>query len=91
MQQTISIIVEGKVQGVFFRQSTAKKAIELGITGEVSNLPDGSVAIIATGTEEKLEELTAWCRQGPSKAIVTAIVKKELPLRSFRDFSIQRS
>ena len=90
MQYTISIIISGKVQGVFFRQSTREKALELGINGRVSNLPDGTVYIIATGTRPQLDALTAWCKQGPSRAKVTSAAVKELPLQLFDHFTIQR-
>ncbi len=88
--QTLSIIVSGKVQGVWFRQSTKEKALELGITGEVSNQSDGAVKIIATGTKEQLSTFTDWCKQGPTKANVTNLDVKELPLQSFKSFTIER-
>ena len=90
MQQTISIIVAGKVQGVFFRQSTKEKALELGLTGKVSNLPDGTVQVVATGSSESLDLLTAWCHHGPPKAIVTAVAVEKLPLEVFDNFMIER-
>lgn len=88
--QTISIIVTGKVQGVWFRQSTTEKANELKITGEVSNQPDGSVKILATGTIEQLKQFTDWCEQGPPKARVSNLDVKELPLQAFNSFTIER-
>ena len=91
MHHTISITVSGKVQGVFFRQNTKEKAIALGITGSVQHLHDGNVHITATGTREQLDELTAWCRQGPRRAIVKNIITKDIPLQSFNDFSIDRT
>jgi acylphosphatase len=90
MQKTISIIVSGKVQGVYYRQSTKEKATELNITGEVRNLPDDTVEIIATGTDEQIEKLVNWCRTGPPKAKVTDVIIKELQLQSFHKFSIVR-
>ncbi len=87
---TISITVSGKVQGVYFRQSTKEMAVSLGITGQVKNVADNSVYIIATGTNEQLEQLIAWCRQGPPKAQVTKLAVEELPSRSFGKFSIER-
>jgi acylphosphatase len=87
---TISITVSGKVQGVYYRQSTRERAVELGITGTVQNLRDGSVLIIATGTKEQLDELTTWCSKGPVRAAVENIEVKELPLQSFERFSIER-
>ncbi len=91
MLQTISISVHGEVQGVFFRQTTHVKAMALGITGMVKNLPDDTVLILATGPKEKLDELINWSRQGPPRARVTHIDVKELPLQPFSKFSIERS
>lgn len=90
MLQTICIIVQGKVQGVFFRQSTRDTALKLQITGEVKNLDNGDVEIIATGTHLQLEQLTDWCRQGPPRARVTGINVKNLPLQEFPHFKITR-
>ncbi len=90
MQQTISITVSGKVQGVFFRQSTKEIAMSIGITGEVRNLTDGNVFVVATGTKEQLDKLIAWCRQGPLKARVTDIEVQESSLQQFHNFSIKR-
>ncbi|OSZ80219.1 acylphosphatase [Chitinophagaceae bacterium IBVUCB2] len=90
MQQTVSIIISGKVQGVFFRQSTKEKALELGLTGKVSNLPDGTVHIVATGSPDALELLSAWCQQGPPKANVFSVTIEKLPLQVFEKFMIDR-
>ena len=88
MLQTISIIVKGKVQGVYYRQTTQEKATTLGIKGTVRNQPDRSVKIIATGTKEQLDKLASWCRQGPSRAEVSTIICYEEELTSFPDFRI---
>ena len=88
MLQTISITVEGLVQGVFYRQSAKAKAIDTGITGEIKNKPDGSVYIIATGTEEQLDQLIKWCNKGPEMAIVTTVKVERIPLQTFKGFSI---
>ncbi|MFC0773173.1 acylphosphatase [Terrimonas alba] len=90
MLQSVSIIVEGLVQGVFYRQTTKAKAIETGITGMVKNKRDGSVQIIATGTEAQLEQLIQWCNQGPERAIVTGVKVEKIPLQRFKDFDIVR-
>ncbi len=90
MQLTVSITVIGKVQGVYFRQSTREKAMELGLTGQVKNLPDGSVYIMATGTIEQLNQLEDWCRQGPPRAVIEHIIKKKLLLQEFAHFNIVR-
>ena len=91
MLSTISIIVKGKVQGVFFRQSTREKATELGLKGEVKNEADGSVAIIATGLEPQLTALIEWCKKGPPKAMVASVDTKPLPLQHFNSFIIIRN
>jgi len=88
MLQTISITVEGLVQGVFYRQSTKAKAIDSGITGEIKNKPDGSVHIIATGTEAQLGQLIKWCNKGPEMAIVTNVKVEKISLQAFKSFSI---
>ena len=88
MQQTLSITITGKVQGVYFRQSAKEKALELGITGEVKNLQNGNVMVLATGTKEQLDVLSVWCSNGPSRAVVSNIIVKELPFRQFDHFRI---
>lgn len=88
MLKTMSILVKGKVQGVFYRQSTKEKAAALEITGTVCNLPDESVAIMATGTQEQLDQLIQWCRQGPPRAVVTSVDVSEQPLQLFTGFKI---
>jgi len=82
--------VEGIVQGVYFRQSTKAKAVELGIAGEVRNHPDGTVHITATGARSKLNELVEWCWKGPDAAIVKNVKVEQLPLTSFTGFNIIR-
>ena len=89
-RQTIRIIVKGKVQGVFFRQTAKEKAEELQIRGNIKNAPDGDVHIIATGTKEQLQEFIAWCRRGPPEAIVDEISSEEIPLQTFDTFKIVR-
>jgi acylphosphatase len=90
MHQTISITVTGKVQGVFYRQSTKEMAKQLSISGQIRNLSNGNVEIIATGTKDQLNKLVDWCRQGPPRSIVTEISCKELPLQEFTNFTIVR-
>jgi acylphosphatase len=89
-QQTLSIQITGKVQGVWFRKHAAEKAQQLGITGYVTNRADGSVQIIATGTSQQLHALTEWCKKGPPLARVTAVSAHPLPLQQFPDFTILR-
>ena len=90
MQQTVSIVVSGKVQGVFYRQSTREKAIALGITGEVRNMPDHTVHIIATGTASQIEQLIEWCKKGPPRSIVESVESTTIPSQDFSSFTIIR-
>lgn len=91
MQQTWKIIVHGKVQGVFYRQSTAEQANVLGVNGTVRNLPDGSVEIYAQGTLEQLKSLADWCRRGPARANVSGITTESLEqFEQFKGFKVLR-
>ncbi|MDA8098752.1 MAG: acylphosphatase [Nitrospiraceae bacterium] len=65
------VIVHGRVQGVWFRQSTKDEAERLGVTGWVRNLPDGTVEAVFEGETKKVEEIVGWCHRGPSGAEVT--------------------
>jgi acylphosphatase len=79
--------VSGRVQGVFYRDSCRAQARRLGVRGWVRNRPDGSVEVVAEGPRERVEQLLAWCRQGPPSARVTGIsVTDEVPAaeRPFR-------
>ena len=65
--------VTGRVQGVFYRDSTREVAERLGITGYAKNMPDGSVEVLACGDSENLSELLTWLRVGPRMAAVDEV------------------
>ena len=89
LKETICFIVHGRVQGVFFRDSTRKVARGLGIKGSAVNRSDGSVQVIAKGTPESLEELKAWLRQGPEMALVENVEEVDIENQlEFNDFII---
>ncbi len=69
----VHILVYGIVQGVFFRRNVNKLANELGLTGFVKNLDDGSVEIVAEGDDDKLKKLVEFCKKGPFGARVDSI------------------
>ncbi len=69
----LSAIVHGRVQGVFFRGFTRRQAWELGVTGFVRNMPDGTVEVVAEGQQDALEELLERVRTGPSSARVSSV------------------
>ncbi len=84
------VIVEGIVQGVFFRSHTQKQARALGVTGWVRNCWDGTVEIIAEGEEGQVDELIRWCHEGPPEASVTRVRVEEAPHRGeFERFDVR--
>lgn len=88
MVKHLRIRIHGRVQGVFYRQSTLEEAQNLGLTGTVQNLPDSSVEIHAEGDEDKLNELLEWCQEGPTQADVDKIEHTEQEPRNYTDFQI---
>lgn len=74
-QQRVRLNVKGKVQGVFYRQSTKERATALSLSGWVRNEPDGSVLIEAQGEKDSLDALLAWCWQGPLQAEVSQVTR----------------
>lgn len=87
----VTIIVTGKVQGVFFRASAKDVADQLNIKGFAQNQPDGSVYIEAEGDEQALANFIAWCKQGPPRAQVTNVEVQEQAVKNFERFWIERS
>ena len=70
IQKRIHIFVAGRVQGVFFRQSTRVMAIKNNVNGLVRNLDDGRVEIIAEGETQNIDNLVTWCKTGPANSRV---------------------
>ena len=64
------VIVHGRVQGVFFRDSTRRQAEQRGVAGWVTNRDDGAVEAHFEGDDDAVEALVAWARKGPSRAEV---------------------
>ena len=86
----VHLIIKGFVQGVFFRAGTRETAVRLNLTGWVGNLPDGSVEAVFEGPVEKLEQVVAWCRQGPRGASVTDVDEKWQDYTGeYKDFSVR--
>jgi acylphosphatase len=80
------ITVRGRVQGVFFRDSTREQAQRQDLAGWVRNRGDGTVEVVVEGAPESVERLVAFCRDGPPRADVDEVeVHEEQPegLRSF--------
>jgi acylphosphatase len=75
------VVVTGRVQGVWFRESCRQEAEALGVTGWVRNLPDGTVEGGFEGASAAVDRLVAWCHEGPSRARVDRVdVTHETPV-----------
>jgi acylphosphatase len=86
----LNLHITGKVQGVFYRDTTKRKAHEFGVHGFVRNQPDGSVYAEVEGTQEALDALVAWCHEGPDMAVVAGVVVTEGEVVGFSGFEIRR-
>jgi acylphosphatase len=90
-QTRVHLKIQGRVQGVYFRASTVTQAQRFALTGWVRNCPDGAVEVVAEGGRAAVEELIAWCRQGPEGARVSHVqLEWEQPQNNFVGFSIRR-
>lgn len=76
----VQAIISGRVQGVFFRMETKRKADACDVCGWVRNLPDGRVEAIFEGKRPDVEEVLAWCRQGPPASRVEEVKTSEHPV-----------
>jgi acylphosphatase len=89
MREAVHFWVTGRVQGVSFRAHTQTKALALGLTGWVRNLPDGQVEGVACGDPHSLKRLAEWLAVGPSFAKVTHLeIQSETPQQWF-NFEIE--
>jgi len=90
VQKRIHIFVTGRVQGVFFRQSTRVMAIKNNVTGWVCNLDDGRVEIIAEGELQNINNLTNWCKTGPANSRVDEFeLSEEDSTGEFENFEVR--
>jgi len=71
------LVIEGRVQGVWFRESTRREAVALKLTGWVKNRSDGTVEALIEGPEHEVNRLVSWCRKGPPAARVSGIRKRQ--------------
>ena len=76
-EQAVRCIVSGRVQGVWYRVTTARQAEQWSLRGSARNLPDGAVEVIAVGDPEAVSRLCAWLWKGPSGARVTGVEVQE--------------
>jgi acylphosphatase len=80
--------VYGRVQGVWFRDSTRREALRLGICGHAINLPDGNVEVLACGPMAQLDALEAWLHEGPPMSRVTKVESQSVEKAAPAGFTI---
>lgn len=80
----------GRVQGVYFRANTQRKARELGLNGWVRNLRDGRVEAVFEGTEARINELIAWSRHSIPMANVISVEQVREEPEHIHGFEILR-
>jgi len=83
------VLVSGRVQGVYFRDTCQRRAVEHGVSGWVRNLPDGRVEAVFEGPADGVHRLVEWARRGPELAIVTDVAVQAEPPVGLRTFLIR--
>ncbi|HEY3018687.1 MAG TPA: acylphosphatase [Solirubrobacteraceae bacterium] len=83
------IVVRGRVQGVFFRDTTRRRAESLGVAGWAANRGDGAVEVVAEGEPGAVEQLVAFLREGPRRAEVDDIEVSEEEPEGLAGFDIR--
>jgi acylphosphatase len=82
-------IVRGRVQGVFFRDSTRAEAQRQGVAGWVANRRDGAVEVHLEGAADAVQLLIDFCSSGPARARVEALEVTEIAPRGFGSFQVR--
>ena len=81
--------MSGRVQGVFFRDTTRQRAEAAGVSGWVGNTPDGTVEAVFEGEPDAVEEMVEFCRRGPSRAEVAGVEVSEEEPQGLSGFSVR--
>jgi acylphosphatase len=83
------VIVQGRVQGVFFRDSVRERAQAHGVSGWICNRSDGAVEAVLEGRADNVERVIRLCRTGPRQASVERIDVTEEELEGLSGFEIR--
>jgi acylphosphatase len=83
------LVVHGRVQGVFFRDSVRERAHSHGVSGWVRNREDGTVEAVLEGCHEAVETLLRFCREGPPRAQVRRVDVSEEPPEGLTEFAVR--
>ena len=83
------VVVHGRVQGVFYRDSARSQAQQRGVAGWVRNVTDGTVEAVFEGRPDDVEALVAWARQGPPHADVDHVDVHHEPVEGVTGFRVR--
>jgi acylphosphatase len=83
------VVVRGRVQGVFFRDSVRRRAESRGVTGWVSNRRDGAVEAVFEGEPDAVASLVEYAREGPRAAEVEDVEVSDEEPQGLRGFEIR--
>ncbi len=89
MPRACRFTIKGRVQGVWFRDSTRKIAESLGLSGHAINLNDGSVEVLACGDEAAIDQLADWLQSGPPMAKVDQVIEDDAEWEDVAGFRIR--
>jgi len=85
----VRVVVSGRVQGVFFRDTCRQEADRLGVAGEAVNRPDGTVEAVFEGPADAVDAMVGWARRGPSEATVDGVQVTEERPEGMHGFSVR--
>jgi len=83
------VVVSGRVQGVYSRDTCRQLALRYRLSGWVRNLPDGRVEAVFEGPADDVHRLVEWTREGPDPAIVTGVVVHDEPPEGLKTFVVR--
>lgn len=83
------VVVSGRVQGVFFRDTCRHEAQRRGVAGWVRNNPDGTVEAVFEGEAARVAEMVEWCKLGPPRAVVVGVEVFEEEPRGEQGFRVR--
>lgn len=88
-EERAHVFVSGRVQGVFFRDSTREEAERLGLSGWVRNTQDGRVEAVFEGDPEAVRQMIEWCESGPSSADVEDVSAEQESSEGISGFEVR--
>jgi acylphosphatase len=88
--ETFHLLISGKVQGVFFRETSRRLAEKLNVKGWIKNTSDGNVEALVTGDEKALNDFVNFCKEGPERAAVDEVKVSKQQRIDFDKFEVIR-